>query len=188
MLELERQPRAGGVPVLLDWFDVGLVHDEGAHRSHVRSLRRSLEQALLDDVDAVSEGDASRFYDLAVHPEGEVLLARLVRGDGTVRGERAQRVEVRDARLGVLRRDRTAAHVAAQAHERGADADGLLDPAVLAMRVDAVDLEEHAEATPVDGRFLAAVESELLERRLRNTRAVDTPDIHSGSGRTLHHD
>src|SRR5436190_8461705 len=66
------------------------------------SLRRLLEQAELDELDAVADGDAPRFHDLAVHTESEVLLPGFVRGHGTVRGERAQRVEVRDACLGIL--------------------------------------------------------------------------------------
>src|SRR6185436_14985566 len=55
-------------------------------------------------------------------------------------------------------------------HEGRADADVSLDPAVLLMRLAAVQLEQHPEPPPVDGAVMATVTAELRERCRRDQR------------------
>ena len=125
VVDLEREPAARGVPVLLDRCDICLVDDEFAHGGHDGSLRslgsdpsRGLTPAvLLDGLDAIPERHHAGLDDLPVHAEGKVFLACLVRGHRAVGRQRAQRVEVRDTGLGILRRDRAAPDVATETHD-----------------------------------------------------------------------
>src|SRR6185436_46944 len=139
-----------------------LVDDEVGHCRHGGSLRTLL--------DAVAEGDCSGLEDLAVYPERQMLVAGRVRRDLAIGADRPERVEVRLARFRVLCRNRATADVAAQAHEGRADADVSLDPAVLLMRLAAVQLEQHPEPPPVDGAVMATVTAELRERCRRDQR------------------
>src|SRR6266516_311758 len=149
------------------------------------SLRRLLEHAELDDLDAVADRDPAGLAHFAVDPERNVSLPRLVRGLGPVGGERPQGVEVRDVRFRVLRRDRAAADVAAQAYERLADPNVTLDPAVLLVRRTAFELEEHPEAAAVDGAVLPCLPAQLLEGCARDHRDMTAPAIDSRTGRRL---
>src|SRR5581483_10860690 len=74
------------------------------------------------------------------------------------------------ARVGIPGRDRAAADVALRLHDRLPHRDLAPDPLVLLVRTDAVDLEQHAEAPPVDGPGLAGLFAHALEGRARDER------------------
>ena len=74
-----------------------------------RPTRGVQTRLLLEELDGVADPDAAGLGDGRVHAEGQ-RLGRLELA--AVGGERLQRVEVGDARVGVLGRDRAAADVA----------------------------------------------------------------------------
>src|SRR3989442_1614737 len=85
--------------------------------------------------DDVAEADAPRPDDLRVHPKGQRLRCLHLAAVGL---EHPQRVEIRDARLRILRRDDAAADVPARPDHGLADADLAIEPAVLGVRLEAV--------------------------------------------------
>src|SRR5947199_10736544 len=119
------------------------------------------QEAQLHQLCGIAHRDAAWFHDFAEDAKRDVLLARLVRRKLAVARDRAERVEVRNTRFGVLGRDRATTDVVAEADERVADPELTFDPALLLVRLTIVQLEEHAEAASVDGLGLARVTREL---------------------------
>src|SRR5919109_178368 len=116
--------------------------------------------------DRIAEPDPSRLRDLAV--DAEVDLRPLPRA--AVGLDLAQRVEVADAGLRVLGRDRAARDLLAEQDDGLADLDAAAEPLVLLVRADAADPDQHPEAPLVDALVAAGAAAELLERRLREHR------------------
>src|SRR6185312_4754707 len=115
--------------------------------------------------DRVADADAAGLHDLAVDAERQRLGVAVA----PVAGERAEGVEVRGPGVGIALRDDAAADVSQRPHHGGADPHRVADPAVLLVRADAVDLEQHAEAAAVDG-LLADLVAQALERGTRDDR------------------
>src|SRR5205823_56241 len=110
-----------------------------------------VQNAQVDGLDGVANPHSARFQHLAVHAEVELAP----RAQTAVPVDDAQGVEVGNPGVGVLRRDRAAADCAAEAHERFADAHVPPEPLVLAVGLDTVDLEKHAEAASVHGLVMS---------------------------------
>src|SRR5512146_3171224 len=124
-------------------------------------LRGLLQAFRANHLDRVAESDPAGLENFAGDAEGDVPVAVLVRREAAVGGDRPKRVEIGHPGLRILRRDCTAADVAAEANDGGPDPHAVLDPAILLVRLAAVELEEHSEAPPVH-RSTAGVPGELL--------------------------
>src|SRR5919109_3797882 len=116
--------------------------------------------------DRIAEAHPPRFRDLAV--DAEVDLRPLPRA--AVGLDLAQRVEVADAGLRVLGRDRAARDLLAEQDDGLADLDAAAEPLVLLVRADAADPDQHPEAPRVDALVAVGAPAELLERCLREHR------------------
>src|SRR6266550_4577859 len=173
------------VTVVLNGFEIVLVDHETADSRHRWILGRLVERDQLNDLDCIANCHAAGFGDLPVDAEGDVSLALLVLGEAAVGRDRLQRVEVRFTALGILGRDRTAADVPADPDQSLADPDVLLDPAVLLVRLAAVELEEHPEAATVDRRVSLALAAELGKRRGRDQRNVTPVAVDREPGRRV---
>src|SRR2546430_3098777 len=144
------------------------------------------EQAQFDRLCRIAERHAAGLDDFAGHPERDVLLAGLVLGELAIGGDRAEGVEIRHARFGVLRRNRAAADVVAQIDERLADPELTFDPTVLLVGLTIVQLEEQAEPPAVDRLGKSSLPRELCQRCGRDKRDVAAPSIDGEPGSRLH--
>src|SRR5205823_10864524 len=93
-----------------------------------------------------------------------------------------ERVEVANAGLRVLRRDRTAADGVAQLDDRLAHADAAPDPAVLLVRLRPADPDQHPEAPCIDRLLTPRAPAQLLERRVREHRHAAASPVDSCAG------
>ena len=64
--------------------------------------------------------------------------------------EDVERGQIDDSGIGIAARDQAASDMAVEAHRRVSDPDGASDPAVLLVRRDAVDLDQHPEPARID--------------------------------------
>src|SRR5439155_16811372 len=131
-------------------------------------LGRCVQKAELERLGGIADSHPARLQDLAVDAERELVPGV----EAAVLVQDPERVEIRDAGLRVLRRDRAASDRAAEAHQCLADAHAAPEPCILPVRVDSVDLEQHSEAAAVNGLVLSALTRELAERRLGDQRHV----------------
>src|SRR6185437_16701277 len=127
-------------------------------------LLYSREEAILQRQNRVAHAHAARNRNGPVHAERQ----RFVPAFAAIARERAERVEIGDAAIRVVRGDDTTADVAVQDDRRVADAHLRAEPLVLFVRRHAVDLEEHAEAASVDRLGRARFLAQSLERPARD--------------------
>src|SRR5262249_31964189 len=119
----------------------------------------------------IADAYATGLHAAAVHAERKGLREAVA----SVAAEDAERVEIDGSGFRVPRRGDTATDVTRHRDERLADADGLAEPRVLDMRVEPVDLEQHAEAPAVDGSVRSRFHTQTLERSGRNERHAGVP-------------
>jgi len=110
-------------------------------------------------VQLIADGDPAGLEDLAEDPEVDLLaLPETAVGD-----DRAEGVEIRDPRVGMLGRDRAAGVRLRDRQDRRTDREPAAEPAVLLMGPEPCHLEEHPEPAAVDRRDVGPL-GELGER------------------------
>ncbi len=119
-------------------------------------------------LDGIADTYPSGHDDRSVDAEGERLITALT----PVAGERAERVEVGDAPLGIVRGDDAAADVAVQDDRRFANAHLAVEPFVFFMRSHPVDLEKHPETPAVDGLVAPASSPSRSSEALETSETV----------------
>ena len=96
-----------------------------------------------------------------------------------------ERVEVAHAGVRAARRRRAARHRAADAHEGLAETKQTTVPRVFLVRLAAVEVDEHAEAAPVERLVAAGAAAQLLDRRVGQERdRLHVAAVARRSGRT----
>src|SRR6185437_5046018 len=108
----------------------------------------------------IAHAHSARYDDVAVDAERE----RLDDAVPPVAREELERVEIGDRGVGIARRDDATADVPERDDHRVADRHPASQPLVLLVRLDAVDLEQHPEAAPVDRLGRAGLRPQPLER------------------------
>src|SRR4051794_6240318 len=112
-----------------------------------------------EDASLVAEPDRARLGDVGKHAE----VGMLPFAQATVGDDHPKRVEVADAGIGILRRDRASGVGLGDRDDGPTDRDPVADPGVLLVRLGAHELDEHPKPSRIDV-FEATLAGELAER------------------------